>query len=202
MSFRSTVKPGRFAGLTLLAVIALVVSIGCSSKGGGIEPGQEPEVFDDSIPRGEDGRILTPRDQLEAIGEANPGFGGFVVDPEDGSVTVLMIDPEDREFAERAAEQAVGVVLSENTVIEEVKVERADFPYTDLAQWYRRVQVHVWPEFVGVVVTSGISTSSNRIEIGVTDISVMERIHEILREQGIPLEAVEIKQSGGFSFLS
>ena len=181
--------------------LASIASFGCTDANTEVETTPEPQVFDDSIPRGEDGQILTPRDQLEAIGEANPGFGGFVVDPNDGSVTVLMTDVDDRELAERAAEQATGIVLSGNTVTEELKIEQADFAYTDLAQWYRRVQTYVWPEFVGVVVSSGISTSENRIHVEINDLSARERIEKILIEQGIPLEAVEITHGEGFSFL-
>lgn len=196
------IKRPHITSFLLIGIVALAASVACSRASSDVERTPEPQVFDDSIPRGENGQILTPRDQLEAIGDANPGFGGFVVDPEDGSVTVLMTDIEDREHAERAAGQAAGIVLSEDTVQGDVKIARADFAYTDLASWYRKVQAHVWPEFVGVVVNSGISTSENRIHIGITDLSARERIEDILLEQGIPLAAVEIRQGGGFSLLS
>lgn len=185
---------------TVLLVIALVgtgAGIGITQAVGGDEPREK--TTETLIPIGENGQPLTPRDQLELIGKANPGFGGYVIDQDDRSiVTVLMTDIKDMQAAERAAAAALG----SQQPISEVRVAQADFLYTDLAEWFRQVNQHVIPEIMDVLTGYSIMEDKNRIEIGVVDITAKGKIVQLLQELGIPVRAVEIHEEGRFEPLS
>ena len=171
----------RIALITLLLVALLVAgAVGISQADGGDGSRQEvPPITDD--------------DRLEQIAKENPGFGGYYRDRDDRSiVTVLMTDVSKREVAERVAR----AVVDDPDSIREVRIEKADFEFTDLAGWYRLLTDHMWAA-VDEITASCISEDTNRIEIGISDLSARDKITGVLNELGIPVNAVTIEEEPG-----
>ncbi len=140
---------------------------------------------------------ITERDRLEQIAKENPGFGGYYRDRDDRSiVTVFMTDVSKREIAERAARAAV----KDPESIREVRIVQADFEFTDLAEWYRLLKEHLWVA-VDEITSSCISEQTNRIEIGISDLSAQDKVTKVLNELGIPVDAVRIVEFAGVKTL-
>lgn len=168
----------RIALITLLLVALLVAgAVGISQADGGDGSRQEvPPITDD--------------DRLEQIAKENPGFGGYYRDRDDRSiVTVLMTDVSKREVAERVAR----AVVDDPDSIREVRIEKADFEFTDLAGWYRLLTDHMWAA-VDEITTSCISEDTNRIEIGISDLSAQDKVTKVLNDLEIPVDAVSIME--------
>jgi hypothetical protein len=98
-----------------------------------------------------------------------------------------MTDVSKREIAERAARAAV----KDPESIREVRIEQADYEFTELAERYRMLKEHLWVA-VDEITTSCISEDTNRIEIGVSDLSAQDKVTEVLNELGIPVNAVTV----------
>jgi hypothetical protein len=187
---------------THIAVLVLLV-IALLGTGAGLAisraVGGDGETYDESIPFDEEGQPITHTDRLEMIGRDNPGFGGYVIDPEDRSiVTVFMTNVEDRQTAERIAEEVVG----DQRPISEVRVAQADFLYTDLAEWFRQINQNVVPEIIDVLSGYSVKEDLNRIQIDITDSAARDTVVQALQRHGIPERAVVIEELARFQFLS
>lgn len=180
----------------VVLIVLVVVLIGTSAGIGVLQAvGGDERAFDESIPFKEDGQPLTHVDRLESIAEANPGFGGYFVDPDDGTiVTILMTDVGESQIAERSAASVLGA----DRYISQVKVAKAEFLYTDLAEWFRLINEEVVPEIADVLVSWSIREDQNRIEINVSDPEMRVKVIRLLEKNGIPLQAVVIEVSPDF----
>jgi hypothetical protein len=181
-----------FARWRALAIIALVGAVAVIGITQAFEGGYSSA--DEGVRRV---RPLTPDERLEQIAKENPGFGGLFRDPDDKSiVTVFMTDVSKREIAERAARASV----SDPESIREVRIVQADFAFTGLAVWYRQITKHMWAA-VDEVKEASISEETNRIEIGLSDLSARDKVIKVLNELGIPMDAVRIKKAGVWELL-
>ncbi len=177
--------------LTTGTVIGITQAVGDE---GGLTPEQAAELVR-SLMREESetaksARPMTPNERLEQIAKENPGFGGRFRDPDDKSiVTVFMTDASKRGIAERAAHASVKDPQS----IREVRIVQADYEFTELAEWYRQITKYMWAAVDEVTATS-ISEETNRIEIGLSDLSARDKVVAVLNELGIPENAVRFEE--------
>jgi hypothetical protein len=136
---------------------------------------------------------ITEDDRLEQIAKENPGFGGYYRDRDDTSIVyVYMTDVSQRETAERAARAAV----EDPESVSEIRIVQGDFEFTDLAEWFRLITKHLLP-VVDEINKKSIIPGTNRIEIGVSDLSAQDRVTKVLNEMGIPVDAVTIVEFAG-----
>lgn len=113
------------------------------------------------------------------------GWGGYFID--DGTPTLYLLEPSKLEEAAEAL-RAEGIPVASTVV---VKQGRWDF--TELYDWYRYLNPHLWA--VEGVVSSDIQESRNRLEYGVIDEPTRVKMEKILAGLDVPcfLVAIEIQ---------
>lgn len=139
-------------------------------------------------------------DDLAAVGDSIPDFGGFYFD-QDGQLNAYLLDPS----SDRAEE--VENVLKE--VFGEDILERGDSPRREGANsqiqlregTYRMEDLIAWYDRIGrtfsvdEVVFVDLQERTNRLTVGVTTLEVQPDVEGILQENEIPVEAVEIVEA-------
>ena len=76
-----------------------------------------------------------------------------------------------------------------------VVILEAQYSWQDLGRWYRKLRDPVWGSH-DEVISSDLDEALNRIEYGLTDMSVVEDVKATVREQGLPVDAVVFYKSG------
>ncbi|MEX0926680.1 MAG: hypothetical protein WD208_08185 [Dehalococcoidia bacterium] len=193
----------RRAGITLAALVLIAalgtgaaLGIGQSADRGGTQGDQVESASQDET-QDEVTAPFTPIDRMEMVAKEVPAFGGLFKDRNpDGSLTVYvyMTDESDRAGAEKAAD----ALLRDSDVISEMKVLKANYPFTDIAEWYRQLKRHLWAA-VDEITASGMSYETNQIRIYVSEYSARAKVRQVLRELGIPVDAVLLR-NGQWSF--
>jgi len=125
----------------------------------------------------------------EQLDQQIPGFGGFYVD-QNGAPTVYLMAGSSR----APAEQALGAFMrARGLTPEALRVVNADYSYRQLETWYHRVS----PEALAVdgSVFADNDEASNRLLIGVEDLSAQANVNAALARLGIPAAAVVVRHS-------
>ena len=133
-------------------------------------------------------------DQLLAeIGNTVSEFGGFFVS-RNGDTDVLNIylasdetNTDKQEDAQDAVEDKFGVVTGAR-----LNIIKGDYTIAQLSNWYSSMQTDVWGH--SDVVATDPEEQSNRLEIGILDLSKKSEILAILTKLEIPHAAVKITQ--------
>ncbi|MEX0762777.1 MAG: hypothetical protein WD208_11010 [Dehalococcoidia bacterium] len=187
-------KPGRIiAALVLISALSTGAALGIAQAVGG-DRESNGNTQDEVI------APFTPIDRMELVAKEVPGFGGLFTDRNpDGSFTVYvyMMDENNRAGAEKAARARLGDMES----VSELKVLKANYPFTDIAEWYRQLKRHLWAA-VDEITRSGIGYDTNQIRIYLSDLSAEDKLRQVFEELGIPVDAVLIQHGDPWILLS
>lgn len=116
-----------------------------------------------------------------------PGFGGFFLD-RTGTPTVYLTEAGSRGAAERALD---GYLARRGPG--QLRVARAQYQYRQLEGWYQRLTPAALAVPGAIFVDN--DEASNRVRVGVEDLSAMGQVRAALVESGIPYDAVIIERA-------
>lgn len=186
-----------FRRLAILSTaFLLIVSLAGCDAVENEESDPPPEVEGNPIELGE---VDTDNihDDFAQVAERIPDFGGFYLD-ENGQPKAYLLDPNSERTAE--VEEALIEAFGEGVLergdnprrsVEDPQLELLEGTYVmqDLLEWYERTgSVFEFEETVFV----DLNEQENNLTVGVENLEARESIEDRLREEDIPLEAVEI----------
>ncbi len=125
----------------------------------------------------------------EQLDQQIPGFGGFFVD-RSGNPTVYLLAGASR----GPAEQALAAFLrSRGLAASQLRTVTAAYSHRQLETWFQRVS----PEALAVAGSVFVDNdeASNRLRIGVEDLSAQANVHAALARLGIPTAAAVVEQA-------
>ncbi len=119
----------------------------------------------------------------EDLDRVVPGFGGFYYDDQDRP-TVFLTAAGDR----GRAEQALGRELAGRGLgARDLQVRRGEYTWRDLNRWFGLVSTAaLTPDGAAWV---DADETSNRVRIGISDLSAMARVRAAVARTGVPAEA-------------
>lgn len=181
---------GRLGGAALLLLLVLATLSACSGRQ--TDPTLQDEAPVVIKPPG------TPNEYLLAVGELEPGFGGFFFD--EGRLHIYLLAADTATQAEKDR-----VVRSLVRVYGEGLLEQAQPPPTFLRGDYGMVDLYTWygrlDKVFALEVTQGVEVSftdldegRNRLAVGVLDAEMAPALQRGLSQLGIPVEAVLIEE--------
>lgn len=128
-------------------------------------------------------------DLFAEVGARIPSFGGVYVDESAGTLNVQIAGRGRAEEAQRALVEILGDDSLDD--LEPIAIA-ADYPFARLKSWFDRAA----PDVLALEgVTSGdIDEVENRLSFGVANLDDRALVEDALREHGIPLEAVIVRE--------
>lgn len=182
----------RSSTLRVCSLIVTVTSVACSDPITSM-PSAEGEPRAEAISRaiGErvaEGHLWTIDDELDAMVDQVPGFGGFFFDTVSGAIVVQLQDPRNADVAQRGVEallQRVSPVLVPR--LANFRIQPARYSFRDLRQFAAEIR-GVLPS-AGVTLVD-INEVENRIDVGVRDPRVGAGVTNAIARLGVPGGAV------------
>ncbi|MCL4368898.1 MAG: hypothetical protein M1337_07005 [Actinobacteria bacterium] len=128
-------------------------------------------------------------DLLIEVARRVPAFGGMFID-EEGRLAVYLLDVTQG----AAAEEAIAAIFGRERIPRGgTRVLQGRYSFLQLEEWYGRLQAVF--EVPGVSFTD-IDEANNRLAIGLEEIEKRDMVERKVGELGIPLEAVQIEETG------
>lgn len=153
---------------------------------------------DSSTPAEPDAGLLASRGQAaqsadlpstDELDRQVPGFGGFYLDAS-GTPTIYLTRGSARANAERAL---AGYLNARGLGVAALRVQEARYGWQQLERWQASATMVAF-DGPGVVFVDNDETS-NRVRIGVEDLSGMGRVRAALAQSGLPDDAVIIERA-------
>ena len=191
------VRSGRLSRRFLFLALVSLLTNGCVDTSAPTSPAQ-PHRADLSVSDASDTPFAPDRPgEREFIELARDvaSSAGFYIDEQD-NVVVYVADLADADAAtSRVASVLTRLRLAASSAraTRKVLVRRADFSYRQLAAWRDRMTLPVLA-MEGVVYTD-LNEGRNRLEIGLTDLTLSDQVLARLKELGVPPTAVEFRES-------
>ncbi len=134
--------------------------------------------------------VVEHDDLFAEVAAAAPGFGGLFLDT-NGVLNVYLLDPA-QEGATAGATAAIAAVFgADRFALGEVRPLQGTYGFSQLYEWRKALRQDVLG--LSGVTTLDIDDFSNRVRIGVEEVSVEGRVEEELAKLRIPSEAVDIQ---------
>lgn len=179
----------------VLAVVLVLLLLGAlTGAAAGQDADDEGEIPEQAVRDllDDSGRMFTTDDRLAQVArEHEGGFGGYYLDKDDrGRAYVFMLNPDNR----GAAEAAFRAAYRGKREIDTIVPAQGDYAFDQLVEWFYTldhalVQQGVHPG------TGAVMEIANRIVFGLDDLAQVEDAHRIMKELGIPEDAVIFEQA-------
>jgi hypothetical protein len=136
------------------------------------------------------------------LAKRHPGFGGFFYD-EEGNLVAYTTNPE--------SESASLIEELETLLLElprsdtwggtaaEVVIRKGDYTYMELSSW-RNTAEQTLTDWSGITYLD-LNEGTNRIEIGVVDLTHIGQVREAFTGTGVPADAISFVETGQPEFL-
>ncbi len=158
-----------------------------------LDPGAANARSDDD---GEDATpvVKTQDDHLRDIAAAVPDFGGLYFDQSNPDVLkVFMLDTDDAAKKGRVR-SAIEEAFPDSVPSAGIEVVQGQYGMTQLGGWYDDLRTRLASSALmpdGLAMTD-LEEDRNRIEVGVTDESLVSKVNEVVSAAGIPSGAVRV----------
>ena len=178
-------------------VSALAVSVAMAQD----PPAGDGDQREDAVDRmtDEDGNVVTPDDRAaEAAEDHEGGFGGYCFDDADPA-HVLVYMKDTTKISEARA--AVNSLYEGDIPITRVTVVQGQYAFDDLLDWYRLLLPAMTTDMISVS-SGAVMEGRNRIVIGLTDMSDVPDLRELMEDLNIPEGAVEFEDEKAATMLN
>ncbi len=183
--------------LVLLMVSALAVSVVMAQDPPAGDGDQREDAVDGMTD--EDGNVVTPDDRAAQAAETHEGgFGGYYFDDADSAhVLVYMKDTTKTREARAAVEDLYegDIALTRFTVVQ------GQYAFDDLLEWYRLLLPAMTTDMIALS-SGAVMEGRNRIVIGLTDMSDVPDVRELMEDLNIPEGAVEFEEEKAATMLN
>lgn len=203
--------PLRRTASALTAFTVILVFTGCAEPDGPVGPPTDKSARQEATsagtglpviipfaPTGSSSPAPTLRDEYTAMASRVPGgFGGFYYD-DDGTLTVLLVDPSKQAEARAALAREQFVQNRTEAVgrtefdVQSAETAKAQYPHDQLHAWLDEL-LHRLRSFAVTPTKSGISVRRNRIVVGVRSKNDRTKARTALDQAGFPEDAVIVE---------
>ena len=132
-----------------------------------------------------------------------PGYGGHFIDPVDNVVYVYLVNPSPEAVEEVTITHLAPVVYRGMTKIREVRPLQANYTFRQLEGWQHQLfNSGIWD--IPELTMSDVQEAENKLVYGIdcerNRDRAQRRIHDLLSQENIPLDAVRVKVQGRAQF--